>query len=87
MFGHAYTFSSFINPSKNSSSLKLILFFLKADLKQFSKKLFDYAFGDPRLTTDNKGPGEAALAILSPKIQLCPLQKDFWILKPVAFHL
>lgn len=37
---------------------------------EFSKKLFDYAFGDPRLTTDNKGPGEAALAILSPKIQL-----------------
>ena len=36
----------------------------------FSKKLFDYAFGDPRLTTDNKGPGEAALAILSPNIRL-----------------
>jgi len=37
---------------------------------EFSKSLFDYAYGDPRLTTDNKGPGEAALAILSPKIEL-----------------
>lgn len=37
---------------------------------EFSKKLFDYSFGDPRLTTDNKGPGEAALAILSPNIAL-----------------
>lgn len=37
---------------------------------EFSKKLFNYAFGDPRLTTDNKGPGEAALAILSPNIEL-----------------
>lgn len=36
----------------------------------FAKRLFDYSFGDPRLTTDNKGPGEAALAILSPKIKL-----------------
>lgn len=36
----------------------------------FIKKLFDHAFGDPRLTTDNKGPGEAALAILSPNIKL-----------------
>ncbi|HAP31194.1 MAG TPA: hypothetical protein DCR01_04425 [Flavobacteriales bacterium] len=37
---------------------------------EFARKLFDRAFGDPRLTTDNKGPGEAALAILSPKIKL-----------------
>lgn len=37
---------------------------------EFSKKLFDFAFGDPRLVTDNKGPGEAALAILSPNIKL-----------------
>jgi hypothetical protein len=37
---------------------------------EFSKRLFDFAFGDPRLTTDNKGPGEAALAILSPNIKL-----------------
>lgn len=37
---------------------------------EFSKTLFEYAFGDPRLTTDNKGPGEAALAILSPDIEL-----------------
>ena len=36
----------------------------------FARKLFDHAFGDPRLTTDNKGPGEAALAILSPDIKL-----------------
>lgn len=36
----------------------------------FSKKLFETAFGDPRLVTDNKGPGEAALAILSPNIKL-----------------
>jgi hypothetical protein len=37
---------------------------------EFSKKLFNYAFVDPRLTTNNKGPGEAALAILSPNIKL-----------------
>ena len=36
----------------------------------FARKLFDRAFGDPRLITDNKGPGEAALAILSPDIKL-----------------
>lgn len=36
----------------------------------FAKRLFDAAYGDPRLITDNKGPGEAALAILSPNIKL-----------------
>lgn len=36
----------------------------------FSKKLFEAAYSDPRLITNNKGPGEAALAILSPNITL-----------------
>ena len=36
----------------------------------FSKRLFLKCFSDPRLQTNNKGPGEAALAILSPRIFL-----------------
>jgi hypothetical protein len=37
---------------------------------EFSKKLFETAYNDPRVKTDNKGPGEAALAILSPNVTL-----------------
>lgn len=36
----------------------------------FSQRLFDTMFNFPPFRTDNKGPGEVALAILSPKITL-----------------
>jgi len=37
---------------------------------EFSKRLFDNLFNAPAFKTNNKGPGEAALAILSPNITL-----------------
>jgi hypothetical protein len=36
----------------------------------YSKRLFERCFNDPRLKIGNKGPGEAALALLSPQIML-----------------
>ena len=47
----------------------------------FSKKLFEQCFNDPRLRTNLKGPGEAALAILSPSIKLMTEAGDIEINK------
>ena len=42
----------------------------------FAQRLFDTMFNLPAFRTDNKGPGEVALAILSPKITLAKTKGD-----------
>jgi len=42
----------------------------------FSQKLFDTMFNYPAFRTDNKGPGEVGLALLSPKITLSRTKGD-----------
>jgi len=39
---------------------------------EFSKRIFRNLFNNPSFTSANKGPGEVALALLSPKINLAP---------------
>ena len=42
----------------------------------FAQRLFDTMFNLPAFRTDNKGPGEVALALLSPKITLSKTKGD-----------
>ena len=45
----------------------------------FSRRLFDVMFNDPAFRVDNKGPGEFALAILSPNISLSGSKGDITV--------